>query len=98
MALSEPSALYGSPTTMRSGCHSRSSESTALHDGPAAVLATAASGLALRRSVLPHATPMRRRPKSNARTSCGERRLAPSGAAGASARLLGIAADRADAG
>src|SRR5882757_5350310 len=92
--LSEPSALYGSPTTRSAGCQSRIRESTISQRGPAAVFAIPVSGLAVRLNVSPHATPIRRRPKSNAITSCGVASPRPCG----TDRLLSIAADRADPG
>src|SRR6202044_1671874 len=86
--LSESSTLYGRPTTSTAGRHSRITASTASQGTPRDPQASARACEALRLTVSPQATPMRRCPKSNARTICG----ACSRADGAS----GITADRAD--
>src|ERR1700733_12097458 len=92
MVLSEPSTLYGRPTTISAGCQSRSSASIVSQGGEPDFTASASSGEAVRLTVSPHATPMRLSPKSKARTSRGAAPAGRSGVAGS-----GIAADRADA-
>src|SRR5882762_7584267 len=111
MTLSDPSTLYGSPTTISAGCHSRSSAPIAAQRSPPTPTGTASRGAAVRLTVSPQATPMRRSPKSKARTTRGAPLAGPSGAAvsGAAGSAtahsgqpdlgiadLGIAADRAD--
>src|SRR6202011_5544384 len=71
MVLSDPSTLYGSPTTISAGCHSRSSASITSQRGPPKPTGTVSRGAAVRLMVSPQATPMRRRPKSNARITRG---------------------------
>src|ERR1700690_564199 len=88
MAPSESSALYGRPTTASAGCHSLISASTAPHCGPSGPALSPGNGEAARLRLSPQATPMRRRPKSKASTSCG---LVRPGLAS------GISTDRADA-
>src|ERR1700679_3223488 len=107
MVLSDPSTLYGSPTTTRAGCHSRSSASIRSQRGMPAATGTASRGAAERLTVSPQATPIRRRPKSNASTIRGAPPAGFAGVAGSgttgpgigSAGIAGsgIAPDRADA-
>src|SRR6202789_1296279 len=99
MVLSDPSTLYGSPTTTRAGCHSRSSASIRSQRGMPAATGTASRGAAERLTVSPQATPIRRRPKSNASTICGAAgpgTMGP-GIGGTGVAGSGIASDRADA-
>src|ERR1700722_5450850 len=97
MVLSDPSTLYGSPTTTRAGCQSRSSASIRSQRGMPAATGTASSGVAERLTVSPQATPIRRRPKSNASTTCGAPGTTGTGIGGTGIAGSGVAPDRADA-
>src|SRR5208282_511877 len=81
------------------GRHARIRASMASQRGPCDPTGTMPSGEAVRLTLSPQATPIRRCPKSNPRTMPGER---GSGAPGSAAARLGaarsgIAADRTDA-
>src|SRR5580704_10952474 len=67
ISLSEPSTLYGSPTTAMSGCQSLSIEAMSSQRGPFRPAGTVSKAEALRLMLSPQATPILRRPKSKAR-------------------------------
>src|ERR1700735_3796884 len=71
ISFSEPSTLYGSPTTAMPGCHSRSIAVINSQRGPSGPAGTVCRAEALRLRVSPQATPILRRPKSKARTIFG---------------------------
>src|ERR1700683_3914763 len=71
ISLSEPSTLYGSPTTAMSGCQSRIILAINSQRGPWGPQGTVSRAEALRLRVSPQATPILRRPKSKARTIFG---------------------------
>src|SRR5580704_12872537 len=85
ISFSEPSTLYGSPTTAMSGCQSRSIAAINSQRGPVGPAGTVSRAEALRLRVSRQATPILRRPKSKAKTSFGR-------------SDSGIAADGADSG
>src|ERR1700723_394150 len=71
ISFSEPSTLYGSPTTAMSGCQSRIIVAINSQRGPLGPAGTVSRAEALRLKVSPQATPILRRPKSKARTIFG---------------------------
>src|SRR5260370_29457877 len=71
IALSEPSTLYGSPTTAMLGCQTCSIEAMSSQRGPFRLAGTVSKAEALRLTLSPQATPILRRPKSKARTIFG---------------------------
>src|SRR5258707_929933 len=71
IALSEPSTLYGSPTSAMLGCQTCSIEAMSSQRGPFLLAGTVSKAEALRLTLSPQATPILRRPKSKARTIFG---------------------------